>query len=339
MFEQFEGNRRSRWVAAAMVGSVMLLALSACGGGSAASDNPKGDGGPKALKLVSLITTGTPFPASVLSGVNKGAAAAGNVSVNNINTKFDTSEEATAVQNVIAQKPDGVILMANDGAAATTLVKQLHAAGIPVLAVHTQVGTGTFDQPDPNLMAFVTQSEVDAGKQAGKLAATAVPGGGDIGVVEGSGCCYEAVKDRTAGFLAGAQEAGGTFNVVSKQPGAWVPDKAEAACQNMLQSKPGIVLFYAQSDDMAAGCASAVKKAHSQAKVIGIGGSKLGVDGVKDGSVYGTVCYKPEDMGALAAKTIIDTLRAGKTQASPTFIKYTTPAVTAQNVADCTPQW
>ena len=124
-----------------------------------------------------------------------------------------------------------------------------------------------------------------------------MPGGGDIGIVEGSGCCFEAVKDRTYGFLQGVKDAGGSFNVVSKQPGAWVPDKSEAACQNMLQSNPGIVLFYAQSDDMAAGCASAVKKAKSAAKVIGIGGSKLGIDAVKDGSVYGTVCYKPEDMG------------------------------------------
>ena len=293
----------------------------------------------KSLKIVSMITTGAPFQASVLKGIQDFAQTDGHATVDNVNTKGDTSEEATAVQNIIAQKPDAVILMANDGAAATTLVAQLHAAGIPVLAVHTQVGTGAFDEPDPNLLAFVTQSERAAGVQAGTMAVAAVPGGGDIGIVEGSGCCFEAVKDRTDGFLQGVKDAGGRFNVVAKQPGAWVPDKSEAACQNMLQSNPGIVLFYAQSDDMAAGCASAVKKAKSAAKVIGIGGSKLGVDAVKDGSVYGTVCYKPEDMGALAAKTLIDTLRAGKTKADPTFVTYETPAITAANVADCTPQW
>jgi ribose transport system substrate-binding protein len=292
----------------------------------------------KSLRIVSMISTGAPYPASVLKGVQKGIEEAGNVKVENVNTKFDTAEEATAVQNVIAQKPDGVIFMANDGAAATTLVAKLHDAGIPVLAVHTQVGTGAFDKPDSNLVAFVTQSEFEAGVAAGKLATEALPSGGKVGIVEGSDCCFEAIKDRTAGFLKGVAD-NGKFEVVSKQPGAWVTDKSEAACQNMLQSNPDIVLFYAQSDDMAAGCASAVKKAKSAAKVIGIGGSKLGIDGVGSGGIFGSVCYKPTDMGVLAAKTLVDTLRAGKSKADPAFITYATPAITATNVADCTPQW
>ncbi|RNL77616.1 sugar ABC transporter substrate-binding protein [Nocardioides marmorisolisilvae] len=335
MFGSTKSASHPRWVVAAALGAVALLVLSGCGSTKASGSKEPAT---KSLKLISMVTTGAPFPASVLAGIQKQGKAEG-VSINNMNTKFDTSEEATAVQNVIAQKVDGVILMANDGAAATTLVKQLHDAGIPVLAVHTQVGTGKFDEPDPNLVAFVTQSEFDAGKQAGQLAAAALPGGGDIGIVEGSGCCYEAVKDRTDGFKAGAEAAGANFTVVSKQPGKWTADDAQAACQNMVQANPGIKLFYAQSDDMAAGCASALKKAKSTAKVIGVGGSKLGVDDIKAGSIYGTVCYKPEDMGVLAAKTLIDTLRAGKTKADSTFITYTTPAITAGNVGDCTPQW
>jgi ABC-type sugar transport system substrate-binding protein len=336
MFGTTRSPGRRRCVVVAALGAAALLAMSACG-----SSSPSGDtkAGAKSLHIVSLISTGAPYPASVLKGVEKGIEAAGNVKVENVNTKLDTAEEATAVQNVIAQKPDGVIYMPNDGAAAATLVAKLHDAGIPVLAVHTQVGTGAFDKPDSNLVAFVTQSEFEAGQAAGKLATEALPDGGKVGIVEGSGCCFEAVKDRTEGFLKGVADNGGSFDVVSKQPGAWVTDKSEAACQNMLQSNPDIVLFYAQSDDMAAGCASAVTKAKSSAKVIGIGGSKLGIDGVKAGTIYGSVCYKPTDMGVLAAKTLVDTLRAGKSKADPTFITYTTPAITADNVGDCTPQW
>jgi ABC-type sugar transport system substrate-binding protein len=336
MFVGVQGKERSLWVSVAIACSAVALTLSGC---SAGSSEDGGDVAEKKLKIVSLITATTPFPASVLKGVEEAVEDAGNVDFSNVNTNFDTAEEATAVQNLIAQNPDGVILMANDGAAAETLVARLHDADIPVLAVHTQVGTGTFEEPDDNLMAFVTQSEFDAGKEAGKLAASAVPDGGEIGIVEGSGCCFEAVKDRTEGFLAGVDEAGGSFDVASTQPGAWVPEEAEKACQNMLSANPDLVLFYAQSDDMAAGCASAVTKAGSTAKVIGIGGSKLGIDAINDGTVYGTVCYKPEDLGALAAKTIIDTLRAGDTKADPAFITYPTPAVTADNVGDCSPQW
>lgn len=335
MFGTTKNARPGRVVAAALCATALLV-LSACG---SSSGSDAGKGAEKTLRIVSLISTGAPFPASVLKGVEKGISDAGHAKVENVNTKFDTAEEATAVQNVIAQKPDGVIFMANDGAAAKTLVAKLHDAGIPVLAVHTQVGTGAFDQPDPNLVAFVTQSEFAAGEAAGKLATEALPAGGKVGIVEGSDCCFEAIKDRTAGFLKGVEDNGGQFTVASKQPGAWVTDKSEAACQNMLQSNPDIVLFYAQSDDMAAGCANAVKKAKSSAKVIGIGGSKLGIDGVNAGTIFGSVCYKPTDMGALAAKTLVDTLRAGKTQADPTFVTYPTPAITTDNAAGCTPQW
>jgi ribose transport system substrate-binding protein len=139
-------------------------------------------------------------------------------------------------------------------------------------------------------------------------------------------------------FLEPAKGAGVTYDVVARQPGDWVPDKAQAACQNMLQANPGIQLFYALSDDMAVGCAKAIKAAKSKAVAVGIGGSKLGVDAIKSGEIYGTVCYKPEDMGQLAMQTLYDAM-TGKDTATARFVTYETPAITKDNVSDCSPQW
>ena len=84
----------------------------------------------------------------MLAGIQTFAKTDGHATVENVNTKGDTAEEATAVQNVIAQKPDAVILMPNDGAARRDAGREAAGCRIPVLAVHTQVGTGAFDQPD-----------------------------------------------------------------------------------------------------------------------------------------------------------------------------------------------
>jgi len=46
-----------------------------------------------------------------------------------------------------------------------------------------------------------------------------------------------------------------------------------------LSAHPDIDLFYALSDDMAAGCAKAVATVHSHAKILGNGGAKLGIQG------------------------------------------------------------
>jgi ribose transport system substrate-binding protein len=81
-----------------------------------------------------------------------------------------------------------------------------------------------------------------------------------------------------------------------------------------------------------------VKAAGSKAAVVGIGGSKLGIDAVKSGEVYGTVCYKPEDMGQLAMKVLHEQLTGAKKHEAE-FVTYDTPAISKDNVTDCTPQW
>ncbi len=76
----------------------------------------------------------------------------------------------------------------------------------------------------------------------------------------------------------------------------------------MLQANPDIQLFYAQSDDMGTGCYEAIEAAGSSAKVIGIGGAKLGIDAVKAGQLLGTVCYKPYTSGEIVMQAVADHL-------------------------------
>ena len=328
------------WLTVAL-GATLLLA--ACGEAEKAAD-PGAAPAPSVKKEditvgISNLGLSFPFPAAISKGIKDKAKELG-VKVVEVDAQGKAEKQSNDVQDLIGQKLDGVLLLPVDSGVAAGLVDQLKTANIPTVAVASQVGdpkTRKIEDVYPGLVALVTQAEVDAGRKAGVLALKAVPQGGKLAVVEGAAGFAE-VQLRFQDFLAPAKEEGVEFDVVARQPGDWVPDKAQTACQNMLARNPDIDLFYAQSDDMAVGCSKAVKSADSKAEVVGIGGSKLGIDAVKAGDVYGTVCYKPEDMGQLAMQVLFDHLTGTKKQDAE-FVTYETPPISKENVADCQPQW
>ncbi|MGJ9412914.1 sugar ABC transporter substrate-binding protein [Aeromicrobium sp. CF4.19] len=324
---------RKSLTAAALATAV--LALTACGeagGGSAETDDDLTVG-------VANLGLSFPFPSSIGEGIKAKADELG-VTLVELDGQGKTEKQANDVQDLINQQPDGVLLLPVDSGVAVGLADQLETAEIPTVAVASQVGDPTerdLEDVYSSLVALVTQQELDAGATAGELALKAVPDGGKLAVVEGAAGAAE-VELRWARFLDPAEEAGVEYDVVARQPGDWTADGAQSACQNMLASDPDIDLFYAESDDMAVGCANAVDSAGSDAEVVGIGGSKLGVDGVADGKIFGTVCFKPRDLGELAMQTIYDHL-TGETDDTAQFVTYETPAIDESNVDDCVPQW
>lgn len=85
---------------------------------------------------------------------------------------------------------------------------------------------------------------------------------------------------------------------------------------------------------MMIGCARAIRAGGSRARLIGVGGSKLGIASIKAGAVDGTVCFKPEALGALAFAALHD--RNGN---APRFRTYPIPAVTRATIGQCVGQW
>jgi ABC-type sugar transport system substrate-binding protein len=328
-----------RTMLAGLVG--VSLVLGACGQAKSSTGSTSSAATTKKVSTIGISNLGLsfPFPASISKGIKDEAAAKG-VKIIELDAQGKADKQTSDIQDLIGQKPEGVLLLPVDGGVATGLVDQLKTANIPTVAVASQVGDPKTRKPEdvyPGLVALVTQQEVAAGASAGELALKALPGGGKIAIVEGAAGFAENTT-RVQDFSKAADAAGVKFTVVAHQPGDWVPDKAQSACQNMLASNPDIKLFYALSDDMAVGCAKAVKSAGKSAVVIGIGGSKLGIDAINSGEIQGTVCYKPADMGKLAFDTLYDYLTTGKAPGSK-FVTYATPGISKANVSDCTPQW
>jgi len=282
-----------------------------------------------------------PFAAAVAKGFRDAAAKAG-VQVTVLDAQGRVQKQANDIDDLIGQKVSGIALMPLDSVVAQSWVDHAAGAGIPVVAVGSQVGdprTRALENVYPKLVALVTQDEVAAGREAGQLAARLLPRDrtANIAVIEGAPGFAE-VLQRASGFRAALDASHVSYRIVASQPGDWTADKADVTCQNILAGHPDIDLIFNEADDMAVGCAHAARAVGAHAKLVGIGGSKLAIVSIKAGRVAGTVCYKPEELGALAFEALYDDV-TGKKPLHGGFITYRTPGVTRADIGQCTGQW
>ncbi len=321
-------RRRMTTLAAAVAASLGLLAI------------PQARAAELTFGL-SSVGLSFPFASAIAKGFKDAGAKAGARTVV-LDAKGDVQKQANDIQDLIAQKVSGIAIMPLDSTVAQGWVDHAAAAHIPVVSVGSQIGDPAkrpIRDVYPKVVAIVTQDEIAAGAAVGRAAASVLPKDRtvQIAVIEGQ-AGFPEVAQRRDGFEQGLKAVGVKYRIVSSQPGDWTAEKGESACQNILQSNPDVDLFFNESDDMVVGCARAVRAAGSHAKLFGMGGSKLAIAAIKAGQIDGTVCYKPENLGALAFNVLYDDVTGRQTRKAA-FVTYDTPGITKANVADCVPQW
>jgi ribose transport system substrate-binding protein len=286
---------------------------------------------------LSTVGLSYPFAAAIAKGFDDAATRAGATAIV-LDAKGDVQKQANDIDDLIAQKVSGIAVMPLDSVVAQGWVRRANAQNVPIAAVAALVGdpkTRPVEDVYPGLVALASQDEVAAGRAAGTLALRWLPRGrpARIAVIEGA-AGFPEVEQRARGFRAALDGAGARYTIVASQPGNWTSEGGEAACQNILAAHPDVDLFYNEADDMVIGCGRAVRAAGSSARLIGVGGSKLAIASIKAGAVDGTVCFKPEALGALAFAALHD-----KQSGGPRFRTYPIPAVTRATVGDCVGQW
>lgn len=282
-----------------------------------------------------------PFNVAAAKGFEAAAKAAG-VKTIVLDAKTSVERQGNAVDDLIAQKVDGIAVLPIDAVVAQSWVDRAASHNIPFVAVATQVGDPQkhpIKDVYPKLSALVASDEVHAGYDAAQIAATLLPKGrtANIAIVEGAPG-YPTVWQVTKGFKEGLDKAGIKYQIVASQPTDWTPEKGESVCQNILSAHPDVDLFFNQADDMVIGCARAVRAAGSHAKLVSRGGSRLGINAIKAGDVDGTVCIQPGKMGALAFKALYAAVtNPGAPKAQ--FVDVDTPQVTKATLSQCVPEW
>ena len=327
-------------VSARASAAAMFLALAAVLGQCATAAAASASGAPLRFGLSSAGLS-YPFAAAIAQGFQQQAARAGVVAVV-LDAQGKVQKQANDLDDLLSERVAGIVLMPLDSVIAESWVGRAAAAGIPVVAVGSQVGdpnTRPLREVYPKLTALVTQDEVAAGQEAGRLALTLLPRDrvARIAIIEGAPGFPE-VLQRAAGFRQALDAAHAHYRIVASQPGNWTADGADTACQNILAAHPDVDIFFNEADDMAVGCARAVRSAGSGARLVGIGGSRLAIVSLEAGRIDGTVCYEPRELGALAFDALYGDV-TGRKPLHAAFITYRTPGITRANVGACPAQW
>ena len=208
----------------------------------------------------------------------------------------------------------------------TPVVARAVTAGIPVVELDRK----TVGAPGKDYTAFIGGDNYKIALEAGAFtAATLLPGGGDVAVLEGLPSSTPAVE-RLNGFKDGVKQ-NAKIVIVAEQAADWLPDKAQTAFAAMLQAHPDIKVVYASNDMMAAGARLAAKGAGKDVKIIGtdgLPGPAGGIRAVAEGEWAATFTYPTGGKEAIEmAKSILLDCAASV----PATVTVPTLAITAKN--------
>lgn len=350
-------SRIPRSVLLAATGAALALTVAACGGGgdssntatptdSPTSEAPTPDGGEPlnaTIAYLSASSANTWLQASKAAMTEVGAA--NGVEIVEFDAQFTPGEQSKQIQDVIASDNyDGIIIAGIDGAALIPDLEAAIDAGLPVVVLNQVIGESldTAEPQFPGASASVMVPPLESGKLLGELTLKACEGVSPCNVVYFYG--LKGTPIDTAVKL-GWDEVTATnpdITVVAEAEGQYLgPDVALAAMQDVLQRTQDINVVTGPDQAMVGVQLALTDASIEGIKIIGFGGSEVAIEAVKSGAWFGDLFGAPFTEGQLAMEAMIAALRDGTVTGgiNPLADFPNGGLVTADNVADFTPQW
>jgi ribose transport system substrate-binding protein len=244
-----------------------------------------------------------------IAGIRDGAVAQGKESGAVILVKGtnDAAGQTNAMLTYIAQKVDAVIVDPIDSNAIVTAVKKANAAGIPVIAVQSNVNGG-------KAATFIAGSETTAGREMAKDAINFCKKHNpcEIGIIEGIRADQSGAEENRA-FLA-AIKPHKNIKVVGQGETQYDPAKALNLATNLLTAHPGIDYLYAWWDPGGAAAVQAIKAKGKLGK-IGVAsqnGDCIQLGHVLKGDATVTAAFFPSIIGGGGVTAAVDAINGKK---------------------------
>ncbi|WP_423065953.1 sugar ABC transporter substrate-binding protein [Devosia sp. CN2-171] len=247
---------------------------------------------------------GNPFWAAVEAGAKaKGAELGVEVIVVAPPAESDVQAQITQIEDLIAQKVDGIALAPTDPNALAPVVDAAKAAGIPVVFVDTR---GINDG-----VTFIgTNNEVGAALAADFMCKN-LPAGSEVAILQGL-ISQSTGQARADGSKKGLEGCG--LKVVAEQTAEWDRAKGLSVTENILAGNPNIKGIFGSNDNMALGAVEALKAAAKLADVmvVGFDANPDAAASILAGEMTASVAQAPANMGGFGIQALVD-LKAGKT--------------------------
>jgi ribose transport system substrate-binding protein len=208
------------------------------------------------------------------------------------NANNDPAAQNNAIETYIADKVDGMVVVAIDTNGIMPAVQAAAAAGIPVAAVDAILPAG------PQIAQVGVDNEA-AGRAIGEHFLKVTGGTAKLGVVGALNSTIQNVVKAAPGItMAGVVD------------GRNVQDNAMSAAESLMTANPDLTAIYATGEPALLGAVAAVESQGRQGdvKVVGWDLTASAINGIDAGYVVGVVQQDPAGMGAAAVEAAFKAL-------------------------------
>jgi ribose transport system substrate-binding protein len=201
----------------------------------------------------------------------------------------DAPAQIAAIQSMIQQKPDAIVMLPYDGAQLTAVARQATDAGIPVVNLDRE-----FSDPAASF-TLIKGDNYGMGVSAGHYIGKKLKGKADAVIAEVAGIdTLQLTKDRSKGFADTLATYG--LRVSNRVAAQFTVDSGQAVTANLLQAAPKIDALWNHDDDQGVGVLAAIKQAgRKEFFMVGGAGSLDAMEHIKAGDtpLECTVTYPP----------------------------------------------
>jgi len=245
--------------------------------------------------------------------------------------QWDIARQQSQIENFIASKVDGIIVVAVDADAGIAISKAAAAAGIPLVFANSQPSNVN---ELPEKQVFVGSNQLEAGSIPAKEVCRQLGGKGKVVIMMGElGSVLARERTQAAHDVFATDECKG-IEIVEEQTARWSRTGALDLMTNWLSAGIEFDAVIANNDDMAMGAIQAMKTAGRSLDnviVAGIDATPDALAAMEAGDLKVTVFQDGKKQGAASVDAMVKLLKGEQIDS----INFTSlELVTKNNMAD-----
>ena len=285
----------------------------------------------KDYKIGYSVFWGTnPFLVTMVNGAKKAAEEwkAKGINVDIVVTNggdTDKAKQVSDLEDLYAQKVNGVLIFPGDSVMVTEPIKTVfNANNIPVVITDIGVRSGKY-------ISLIITDNKKGGESAGEYMAKLLSKGDEVITLDHAPT-NDNGQTRRKGFETKAAELG--LKVLKEQPVQYLTlDSSRQAMEDLLVAEPDVKGAFAFNQLVLQGAYQALQQAGKagQVKLVGFDLDPVSYQMVKDGKIDALVVQDPFKMGYNGLNTVITYLEGGKVEP---FVGLGTKLLTKDNAAE-----
>ncbi|MFC0331322.1 substrate-binding domain-containing protein [Paenibacillus sepulcri] len=303
----------------AIVGLLLIIAAGLAGWGGWLSQRK-----PLDIRVIIKSTDASiEFWLVLIDGVREAAQEFDtSVQITGSKTETDVDEQIALVEQAIRDRPDAIVLAANDFDRLVPVAEKVRQSGIKLIIVDSGINSGVAH-------SSVATDNVIAGRKAGEAMREHISGNAKVAIISYVKNAASHI-DREKGVRSILGGNAGldlldTYYVEGSEENAYL------MARNILQTQKDVVGIIGLNEPTTVGAGRAIQelKLKDRVSLIGFDSSVNEIKLLDEGVMKATVIQRPFQMGYLSVKTAVDAVRGKKV---PKMIDTGSLVITKQNM-------